>query len=133
MTWERQPRRTVEPPSPKFLGRKLGCSYRPQQETPSFLIGLLRGFHVYPGGAVVYFPIAFYFQPVMRSEEAGGREEDLSWFPSGTRMKTLVQLLPRPASGFGGPLVCSSLGTSYLSLCGQVKILDRIINYFFRV
>lgn len=53
--WERQPRRTVEPPSPKFLGRKPSGSYRPQQGTPSFLIGLLRGFPVYPGGAVVYF------------------------------------------------------------------------------
>lgn len=52
----------------------------------------------------------------------------ISWFPSGTRMQTLVQLLPRPGPGFGGLLVCSSLGKSYLSLRGQVKTLAGIIN-----
>lgn len=66
----------------------------------------------------------------MRSEEAGGGEED-HWFLSATRMQTLVQLLARPGSGFGELLVCSSLGKSYLSLHGQVKTLPGIINDFF--
>lgn len=47
--WERQPR-TVDPPSPMFLGEKPCCPYRPQQETSSFLIDLLRG-----------HPVAFVF------------------------------------------------------------------------
>ena len=46
-------------------------------------------------------------------------------------MQTLVQLLPRPGSGFGELLVCSSLGKNYLSLHGQVKTLAGIINDFF--
>lgn len=67
----------------------------------------------------------------MGSEEAGGKEEDQLVSLWNKDANSLVQLLPRPGSGFGELLVCSSLGKSYLSLHGQVKTLAGIINDFF--
>lgn len=105
-------RRIGDPLSPKCLGRKPCCPYRPRQETSSFPIDLLRGdlvaFMFTQGEQLFTFQwgnerLASISSQAVRSEETSRREEDqLASFPLKQDHKLHVsQLLPHPGSGDG--------------------------------